>query len=337
MHAGRKFTLKEVINWTRRDIYKYTLLAAITTLLYHFVPKEFSFLGIPWEPVALLGTATSFIVGFKNNASYGRLWEARTIYGGIINTSRAFAAMVKNYISKEHASEVKEIFNRHYAWLTALRYQLRDARTWENMNEPENIEYRSYYKVPERDIPVETELRKYLSPNELTYILTKKNKATQLLAKQSEHLKSLFDKDIIDQFEYQQLQQSITALYDSQGKAERIKNFPYPRNFSSIATILLSLFITLVPVGLLNKFDALGKGSIIEGYTVWLNIPFAVIVMWVFNTLDKVGESSMNPFEGSANDVPISNISRTIEIDMRDMLDEHNIPSPTTAENNILV
>lgn len=62
-----------------------------------------------------------------------------------------------------------------------------------------------------------------------------------------------------------------------------------------------------------------------------------MILMWVFITLDTVGESSMNPFEGSANDVPITQISRTIEIDMRDMLDEENLPPAITPKNNIVL
>jgi putative membrane protein len=81
----------------------------------------------------------------------------------------------------------------------------------------------------------------------------------------------------------------------------------------------------------------LGNGTFIEGYSIWLNIPFSLMLTWVFLSLDRVGESSTNPFEGSANDVPISNISRTIEIDMRDMLDEENLPPAITPQNNILM
>ena len=84
-------------------------------------------------------------------------------------------------------------------------------------------------------------------------------------------------------------------------------------------------------------FEKLGQGTILENYSVWLNVPFSMILTWVFITLDTVGESSMNPFEGSANDVPITQISRTIEIDMRDMLNEENLPLPITPKNNILL
>ncbi|WP_231423902.1 MULTISPECIES: bestrophin family protein [Pedobacter] len=336
MHAGKKYSLKEFILWTRRDIYRLTILALIPTILYHFC--NFTFLSISWVPVALLGTAVSFIIGFKNNASYSRLWEARQIYGGIINVSRAFAVMVRDFLAtKDRKTDVKEIFYRHFAWLTALRFQLREPRAWENMDDWRNIEYSRNYHIAEKIDKLEVVLAKYLSPDELSYVLTKKNRATQIMALQSQHINTLFKSGNITDLQLQNLQNSISNFYDNQGKAERIKNFPYPRHFSSIATIMLNLFVFLVPYGLLNDFNKLGNGTLIEGYSIWLNIPFAILLTWVFNSLDVVGESSSNPFEGNANDVPITNISRTIEIDMRDMLDETDLPPALTPENYILM
>jgi putative membrane protein len=336
MHAGKKYTFFEFIVWTRRDIYRLTILAIIPTVLYHFC--GFTFLSISWVPVALLGTAVSFIISFKNNASYSRLWEARQIYGGIINASRAFGVMVRDYLaSEDKKADVQAIFYRHFAWLTALRFQLREPRAWENSKDPRNIEYGRLYHVSEKIDNLEDTLAKYLSVDELKYVLAKKNKATQLMALQSSHINKLVAAGNLSALQLQSLQSAITNFYDNQGKAERIKNFPYPRHFSSIATIMLNLFVFLVPYGLLNEFNKLGDGTLIEGYSIWLNVPFAILLTWVFNSLDIVGESSTNPFEGSANDVPITNISRTIEIDMRDMLDETDLPPALTPENNILM
>ena len=53
--------------------------------------------------------------------------------------------------------------------------------------------------------------------------------------------------------------------------------------------------------------------------------------------MERIGEATENPFEGSANDVPISNISRAIEIDLREMLDEKDIPPPLLPQNDILL
>ncbi len=335
MHAGKAFSVFEFIVWTRRDIYILLVLVTIPTALYHVF--GFTFLSITWVPIALLGTAVSFIIGFKNNASYARLWEARTIYGGIINASRAFGVMVRDFLPPEQTDAVRLIFDRHFAWLTALRYQLREPRTWENMSSPANVEYARLFVTPEKQTPLEDELAKYLSATEFRYVLTKKNRATQLIALQSKHLSELYRAQVITEFQQSQLQTAITTLYENQGRAERIKNFPYPRNFSSIATYLLYLFVLLVPFGLLNDFGRLGDGTLLEGYSIWLNIPFSLMLTWVFVSLDRVGESSANPFEGNANDVPISNISRTIEIDLLDMLDEPELPPAITPVNNIVM
>ncbi len=230
------------------------------------------------------------------------------------------------------------MFFRHFAWLTALRFQLREPRNWENMLRDNYKKYKDCrYTVPEWDNKLEDELKKYLPEDELQYILSKKNRATQLIALQSENLSDLKKNGIINDFEWKFLQEAIMRLTDDQGKVERIKNFPYPRNFASVATYLMFIFITMVPFGLLEPMDKLGNGTFMEGYTIWLNIVISSAVCWVFHTLDVVGEVAVNPFEGGANDIPVTQISRMIEIDMRDMLDEKELPEPIVANNNILM
>ncbi|MCT4297144.1 multidrug transporter [Elizabethkingia anophelis] len=335
MHTGKRYTPFEFAKWTKRDTLLMLLIATVPTILYVIGWK---FIGLPWQPVAILGTAVAFIVGFKNNASYNRIWEARQIYGAIINDSRSFAYSVRDALGGKESSVVKRIFYRHFAWLTALRFQLREPRSWENMNQRSNSAYRkSRYEIPELNSTLEEELKQYLSGEELEYILSKKNKATQLTALQSEEFGELKKAGDINDFQWTLLQQSIIKFTDDQGKAERIKNFPYPRNFASIATYLLFIFVILAPFGLVKEMDKLGEGTFLQGYTVWFNIPFSAIIAWAFHTLDTVGESSVNPFEGSANDIPITQISRTIEIDMRDMLDEKDLPQPITPKNNIVL
>ena len=87
----------------------------------------------------------------------------------------------------------------------------------------------------------------------------------------------------------------------------------------------------MLPFGMLNEFQKIG-----ENY-VWLTIPFTIVVGWVFISMEKVGESTENPFEGNPNDVPITAMSRTIEIDLKDMFDEADLPKPLTPINNILM
>ncbi|MEJ1238280.1 bestrophin family ion channel [Chryseolinea sp. T2] len=333
MHTGKRFTPGEFLKWTRRDLYWMLILAAIPTIIYTL---GFTFIALPWPPVAILGTSVAFIVGFKNNASYSRLWEARQIYGSIVNDSRSFGYTLRDSLRND-VGIVRRMFGVHFAWLTALRYQLRDPRTWENMQRANNREFlKGHYEIPERNSKLEDELKAYLSEEDRQYILSKKNRATQLMAMQSAELSSLRSSGSINDFQWTQLQQLAMRFTDNQGRAERIKNFPYPRNFSSIATYLLFLFVVTVPFAMLKELDRLGDSTFLEGYTIWFNIPFSAMVTWAFHTLDTVGESSVNPFEGSANDVPISQISRMIEIDMKDMLNDA-LPEPIVPKNNIVL
>ncbi len=118
MHAGRRYTLTQVVRWTRRDIYFFLILGAVPTALYHFL--GWTWLTIPWVPIAIVGTAVAFIVGFKNNATYGRLWEARQIYGAIVNSSRSWGILARDLVADGEAA--RRLIHRHIAWLHALRY-----------------------------------------------------------------------------------------------------------------------------------------------------------------------------------------------------------------------
>ncbi|PBQ31392.1 multidrug transporter [Sphingobacteriaceae bacterium] len=332
MHAGRRFTFTEVIIWTRRDTYNFIIVSLIPTSLYYFF--NIKWLVIPWVAIALVGTAAAFVVGFKNTQTYNRLWEARQIWGSIVNSSRAWSILAKDTVKTDKA-EIQILIYRHLAWLTALRFQMREPRAWENMTLASNLEYAHFYKVPEKEQNLEEELKKFLSEEELIYILGKKNKATQIIALQSSHLRRLKEANKISELDFVELEQILVALYDHQGKSERIKNFPYPRQFATINQMFIRLFEFMLPFGILQEFgkltDELGQ------WFIWVTVPCSVIVGWVFYIMERIGESTENPFEGGANDVPITNISRNIEIDLRDMLDEKDLPAPTTPVNNILM
>lgn len=120
-------------------------------------------------------------------------------------------------------------------------------------------------------------------------------------------------------------------LCEHQGKCERIKNFPYPRQFSTLNLYFVWVFIILLPFGMLPEFEKLGH------FMTWLTIPFCVLVSWIFHTMDKIGESSENPFQGGANDVPITALSRNIEIDLREILGETDLPETIEPKNSILM
>ena len=103
MYTRKTYPLYDMARWTRTDTYKFFVIGVIPVFLYDIL--DFKWLHFPWLPIALIGTAVAFLVSFKNNASYGRLWEARQIWGGIVNASRSFGVMVNDFITNEHATE----------------------------------------------------------------------------------------------------------------------------------------------------------------------------------------------------------------------------------------
>lgn len=338
MHAGQRYSLKEFLYWTRRDIYILVVFATIPTALFYFFAWQW--LAIPWVPIALVGTAAAFLVGFRNTQTYNRLWEARQIYGAIVNTSRSWGMLVRDFIGEKATKEQlhavhQQMIYRHIAWLTAMRFQLREDRAWENArHKPSYREYSELYKVAEWNGKLDEELRPLLSEEDLDYVLAKKNRATHLIGLQSAQVKQLKEQGWVDALNAIELEQLLVNLYDQQGKCERIKNFPYPRQFATINQMFVRLFVSLIPFGTLSEFSKLGDK--LGDWMVWFTIPFSVIISWVFMAMEKIGESTENPFEGGPNDVPITAMSRTIEIDLREMLDEKDLPPALAPVNKIL-
>jgi ion channel-forming bestrophin family protein len=334
MHVGKSYKLREFIFWTRRNIFWALVLGIISTALYQLL--DLKWLAIPFMIIGLLGTATAFIIAFRNQATYSRTWEARQIWGAAMGATRSWAMMCRDFLDSSEKS--RELIYRHLAWITALRYQLRGSREWENQTKGYNKEYRRYYTIPEAT-PLEQELIKYISQEELKSILPANNKATQLLSLQSAALERFCREGSLENFRFLAMHNELREFSGHQGKSERIKNFPYPRQYATMNGLFVKLFCLLLPFGLLQEFDKLNDKvtGLLEGNMVWLVIPFSILISWVFTSMEQVGESTENPFEGGANDVPLSQMSRSVEIDIREMLGETDLPPALQPQNNIVL
>ncbi|NND11116.1 MAG: hypothetical protein HKN96_07885 [Flavobacteriaceae bacterium] len=367
MYTRRIFPVKGVIKWTRRHIFLFLILATVPVILFDVL--HWKWLHIPWLPMGVLGTAVAFLVSFKNNASYDRLWEARKIWGGIVNTSRTWTIMVKDFLTNTHAKNQvsnddmqaikRELVHRHVAWLTALRYQLRADKPWEMhlKNTKSNAEFReAYYLICEDTIPIKEAIEPYLSKAEYEEVFAKGNKPSQLLGIQSRRLKELMDEGLIEDFRHMELMNVLKEFYTLQGKSERIKNFPYPRQYATLNYLFVWSFILLLPYGVMEGFEVIGHSVLeelslhevqtdvmhrvqefIARHFVWFLIPFSALLSWVFHTMEKIGENTENPFEGGPNDVPITDLSRGIEIDIRQLIDDTDIPEPYEWSNDIVM
>lgn len=329
-------TLMYFFTWRLMLFSLFTSVSAV--LLYKYA--GLAWVAVPWLPVSLIGTAVAFYVGFKNNQAYDRSWEARKVWGGITNLSRSFTIAIKSFVTDENTGskfskevidkEVETVVYRHLAWLYALKHSMWQRTPWEHQYKV-NTRYRKYFSKFFEYSTMDEEVPKYLCNDEYEWLKERKNMPANILDLQSQHLMILKRKGLIDDFRHVELQRFITDLLDEQGKTERIKNTPLPRQFATSSTIFIVIFTTLLPFGMLSEFSAYGDGLI------WLLVPFNLIVSSIFFLMEYIGDYSENPFEGLINDVPLIAIVRNIEIDLKDMLGEKDLPERIQPVRNVLL
>ena len=340
MLKNRRFPMRMMLRW---GLPIGTLGAAWSAIVYAvYVLSDFQWLRVPFLPIATVGTAVAFYVGFKNNAAYDRFWEGRKIWGGIVNASRTWAMMVLSYIEPtddgDRARETRRLLiYRQLAWVNALRLQLRrTSRFFDKPAPPTRKRLEAHAVVMRNDW--EKELSPFLSESELDAVTAQANSATHLLLSQGKTVAGLVSERRLDLFHQIQMMEIVQELYALQGKSERIKATPFPRQYAEFSRWFTRVFVVLLPFGMLDVFAArtAGHASVVE--MVLSGLPMVVacgVVTWVFVTMEGIGDSSEDPFERSMNDVPMNALSITIERDLRQMLGETEIPDPEPVTDSI--
>lgn len=283
------------------EISKYNITYSLTIVFFAVILKVthyYSDWGVPVSITAVLGTALSIILGFSNSQAYDRWWEARKIWGSIVNDSRSFAKQVITFIQFEddqHHSATREIrkkiIYRHLAFVNMLRLQLREEQSQEKIN---------------------AVLNEFLSEEEQKEVRGSHNIATQLIKNQSLDIRKMYDKKLLNEFMYIQLDQTLSNLYTYQGQAERIKKTPFLPTYHFFSKVFLYFFITLLPFSLLSGVD--------KAATTWMMLPITVLIGWVFHMIYLNGHVYAYPFDNSPFDTPMTSICNTIEIDLKEML-----------------
>ena len=319
MYVRKNLRWGVVWRLTRRSLLVFLVYNVLVCLLYG--PLNVHVLDIPWQPVALLGTAVAFYIGFKSNGSYDRFWEGRQLWGSIVNTSRVWAIRTFDFVqlptdalslgTGELAETHRRLLYRQLAWCNALRLHLRrqTAALWD------------------------AEVAPFLPAAEAAEAKFLSNPPTHLLRRQSVELRELEQRGQLTEFRQVAMMQTIQDLLNAQGGCERIKNTPFPRQFAFFSFVFVWVFAAILPLGLVEEFDsraALGQ------YHVWLMVPFSVLVSWVFNVIEVVGHTSENPFENDIYDVSMTSICRSIEIDLRELLQETELPPKIEPVHDVL-
>jgi ion channel-forming bestrophin family protein len=339
MHIGRRYKVTDFLVWTRWEAIWLVAWSLLVTLFLQVL--HWNFLTIPAPVLTIVGSALAIVLAFKNQQCYARFSDALATFAQLTSSSLILANKLTSTVGHLDPAQcgprLKEIFYRHFAWLTALRFFLRERKAWENTTEPGNARFLARLPTPESQSNLADELKTYLSDVELQKVIAHRgDKEAFILHWQYEAVRDLHDKKLISEFILIMLTGALDELARLQGALKRMKSYPYARNYYSVAVLLVTVFVAIVPFGLFPYAQDLGKSAGIEHWTAWLNVPFSAVVGWLFLSLEKVGENSSNPFEGGSNDVPISFIARRIEIEMRIMLGEQTDLKPIEAKHNIL-
>lgn len=256
-------------------------------------------------PLALFGSAIGLIVAFRNNSSYGRWWEARTIWGGIVNNSRSWARQALTAIASLKESDREAVRTMQcrmvylqIAWVHALRQQLRGQ-------------------------PPLDDLHGLLGEEDLVALAPQKNIPLTLQIWQGELARQALEKDWIDSLQWSALDTTLNDLADLQGGSERIKNTPMPKQYDFFPQLFTKMFCLLLPLGLVSNMG-------------WYTPLGSTLVGFIFLALDRIGRDLEDPFDNTIYDIPLSAMSRTIEINLRQAMGERSFPEPLQPVQGVL-
>ena len=282
--------IRGIFYYNRVTILLTLVLSSAVTAVY--LECDVPELALSVVPTSIIGGALAIFLGFRNNSAYDRWWEARKIWGGIVNYSRTWSVMLHSMVGSE--AQITKMVKRHLSWLYFLNDQLR--------------------KSDEHDYALT-----FIDDKDEAFIMPKTNRATQLLRLQGEDIQSMVNAGKLDSYQSVKLLEIIEEFYNLQGKAERIKGTVFPYYYSYFTRLFLWLFIVLLPFSLVSELG-------------WACIPVSASISFIFSILEKSGTITEDPFENRAADVPLNAICRTIEIDLLEQLEEPEVPGKAQVE-----
>jgi putative membrane protein len=277
-------------------------------IVFCYKVLHWRWVGVSFVPLASFGAVLGIIVGFRNSSAYGRWWEARILWGAIVNRSRTLARLLLTTMSPERAAtpteqmEVaavqRELVLLQVAYVHALRQQLRGLD------------------------PIPT-VAQFVSKDTAAGLSREQNIALTLHTRMSGILVIARQRGWLDQWQWQTIELSMAALIDSQGGAERIKNTPMPKQFDFFPRLFVQIYCLLLPVGMVESLE-------------WYTPLGSTLVGFLFLALEKIGRDLEDPFENTIHDVSLTAIATTIEINLRQLLGDTERPQPEQPIDGIL-
>lgn len=276
----------------------YLCLCIAVSIIYTYYMID---IAISNTEVSMIGIALSVLMGFRVSSAYERWWEARKIWGSVVNNSRSLARQLITFTHHSSISRdlLESLIYRHIAFVYAMSCRLRQQNC-------------------------EELIKPFLYEEEYEQVITKSHLPNLLLLHNMYAIKELQQENIINDIELLKIEETIYQLTDNLGGAERIKNTPFPVPYSYFTWLLIHLFAILVPFGMVDSF----------GY---LTIPVAMCAIFIFLVIEQIAIEIQDPFSNRENDIPVSAISQSIEIDLKEMLGDTNLPQKDEAKKGILM
>ncbi len=253
---------------------------------------------LPQTPITVLGAAIGIYASFRTNSAYDRWWEARKLWGQLVNSSRHFTSEALGYIGDGPA---RSFVLRHILYVHALRCELRGESL-----------------VSDHDV---ARVNKELSAPE---DLGKPTLCTRILRRQLVELSKLADQDTLDPRRMQSMDQTLATLLDVQGGCERIRNTPFPPNYGRITELLIRTYAVLLPLAIIDDLE-------------WWSIPVSIVVCLAFKLISEVGAVLEDPFTRAWDALPLHALSRTIERNLRDALGDSLPPATEPDQRGVLL
>jgi ion channel-forming bestrophin family protein len=304
MITSRNLRIGLILHYAWKDYLYYAVLSTTIVVLHDVLGAIV--LDIPEYTIAALGVALAIFLGFKNNHAYDRWWEARKVWGLLVNYSRAWGRQVCTLVLARSPDEEEAVnacrlvlIRRHLAFVNALRVFLRQRHRYNDTGTPELYEAPNDY----------TEVERLLEPLEYRRFREQKNPPNFLLHRQGETLQEAFRQGWLSDYRWMTLEKTLVDFNDIQGISERIKNTPLPRQYTFFSRVFVLIHCSLLPMVFVSDLG-------------WKTIPAALAVSFVFHALDLIGERTEDPFENRLEDVPLTALSVTIEMNLLEQLGE---------------
>ncbi|WP_256001867.1 bestrophin family protein [Pedobacter deserti] len=287
MLLKKNIPIQYILGKVKKEVIGVTIYVALITFFYENF--HMTRISIPIAVPTILGTVISLLLAFKSNQAYDRWWEARTIWGGIVNDSRTLVRQLLTFVDgvgdqQDEKAFCERLAKRQVAWCCALSRHLRGQDSLPG-------------------------LERLVSNDDIQSLKRYTNVPVGLLELQGSDIRHALKLGWINSYQQVQIDKTLTAFSNQMGGCERIKNTVFPVTYSMYIHFSLILFVMLLPFGLIEFFG-------------FATLPLVIAIASSFFLIEKMAIHLQDPFENKPTDTPTTTICQTIERDLKQMLKE---------------